>query len=164
MGYVGLSNAVLLVQNNEVTAFDIDLDRVEKVANKKSPISDADIQSFLENEQLNLTTTDSQEKAFESLDLIVVATPSNYDPDLNYFDVTSVEVCVRQALNTSPNANIVVRSTIPAGWSDVTPYPVDYRTGSFREGVGWNLSGNLNVLRTAIREAVGSAAYWAMGR
>ena len=111
LGYVGLSNAVLLAQNNEVTAFDIDPARADKVANKTSPINDGDIQSFLENERLNLVATSDQETAFEDADLVVVATPTNYDPDLNYFDVTSVEACIRQALDASPDAKIVVRST-----------------------------------------------------
>ncbi|MDA9020135.1 nucleotide sugar dehydrogenase [Flavimaricola sp.] len=116
LGYVGLSNAVLLAQNNEVTAFDIDPVRVEKVAKGTSPINDADIQSFLENDQLNLVATVDPEAAFVGADLVVVATPTNYDPDLNYFDVTSVEACIRQALDASPDAKIVVRSTVPVGF------------------------------------------------
>lgn len=116
LGYVGLSNAVLLAQNNEVTAFDIDPVRVEKVANKTSPINDADIQSFLENEQLDLVATADPDVAFRGANLVVVATPTNYDPELNYFDVTSVEACIRQALDASPDAKIVVRSTVPVGF------------------------------------------------
>ena len=116
LGYVGLSNAVLLAQNNEVTALDIDPARVEKVANKTSPINDAYIQSFLENEQLNLVATADPDVAFNGANLVVVATPTNYDPELNYFDVTSVEACIRQALDTALDAKIVVRSTVPVGF------------------------------------------------
>jgi UDPglucose 6-dehydrogenase len=116
LGYVGLSNAVLLAQKNKVTAFDIDSVRVESVANKTSPIDDADIQSFLENERLNLFATVDPEIAFADADLVVVATPTNYDPNLNYFDVTSVETCIRQALDGSSHAKIVVRSTVPVGF------------------------------------------------
>lgn len=116
LGYVGLSNAVLLAQNNEVTAFDIDPVRVGKVTDKTSPINDADIQSFLENEHLKLVATVDPDVAFQGADLVVVATPTNYDPDLNYFDVTSVEACIRQALDASPDAKIFVRSTVPVGF------------------------------------------------
>ena len=116
LGYVGLSNAVLLAQNNQVTAFDIDSMRVQKVAHKTSPINDVDICKFLQNDQLNLVASDESETAFAGADLVIVATPTNYDPELNYFDVTSVEACICQALDASPNANIVVRSTIPVGF------------------------------------------------
>ena len=109
LGYVGLSNAVLLAHKNKVTAFDIDPMRVDKVANKISPINDAEIQSFLENERLNLFATVDPEIAFADADLVVVATPTNYNPNLNYFDVTSVEACIRQALDGSSHAKIVVR-------------------------------------------------------
>ena len=116
LGYVGLSNAVLLAHKNKVTAFDIDPMRVDKVANKISPINDAEIQSFLENERLNLFATVDPEIAFADADLVVVATPTNYNPNLNYFDVTSVEACIRQALDGSSHAKIVVRSTVPVGF------------------------------------------------
>ena len=94
LGYVGLSNAVLLAQRYEVTAFDINPSRVESVRRKISPINDADIQRFLQEETLNLSSTTDADAAFTNADLVIVATPTNYDPELNYFDVSSVEACI----------------------------------------------------------------------
>ena len=116
LGYVGLSNAVLLAQRNEVIAFDINPSRVQSVSSKISPINDADIQRFLQEETLNLSSTTDADAAFTNADLVIVATPTNYDPELNYFDVSSVEACISQALAASPDADIVVRSTIPVGF------------------------------------------------
>lgn len=116
LGYVGLSNAVLLAQHNQVTAFDIDPSRVQSVGSKISPINDAEIQKFLREEPLSLVATKDERVAFASSDLVIVATPTNYDPVQNYFDVSSVETCIGQAHAASPNADVVVRSTIPVGF------------------------------------------------
>jgi len=116
LGYVGLSNAVLLAQRYELIAFDINPSRVESVRRKISPINDADIQRFLQEETLNLSSTTDADAAFTNADLVIVATPTNYDPELNYFDVRSVEACIGQARATAPDADIVVRSTIPVGF------------------------------------------------
>lgn len=120
LGFVGLSNAVLLAQNNNVRAYDIDADRVQSVNNLVSPIHDTDIQKFLIEKQLNIRATTDVTTALTGSDLVVIATPTNYDPIINFFDVSSVEACIGQALSLCPNADIVIRSTIPVGFVEQT--------------------------------------------
>jgi len=117
LGYVGLSNAVLLAQHNTVVAVDIDQARVDMVNDRKSPIVDPDISDFLANHDLNLSATTDSAAAFADADYIVVATPTNYDPDTNYFDTSSVEAVVTQALDINDTAQIVIKSTIPVGFT-----------------------------------------------
>lgn len=116
LGYVGLSNAVLLAQHNDVIAFDIDARRVECLCKGQSPIHDADIQRFLSEGKVEITGATYPVAAFRGADLVIVATPTNYDPELNYFDVSTVETCIAKALELAPDADIVVRSTIPVGF------------------------------------------------
>lgn len=116
LGYVGLSNAVLLAQHNYVIAFDIDASRVECLSKGQSPIQDMDIQRFLSTGTVGISATTDEVTAFQDSDLVIVATPTNYDPELNYFDVSTVEKCIAQALELAPSADIVVRSTIPVGF------------------------------------------------
>src|SRR5699024_5356736 len=101
-GYVGLSNAVLLAQNHEVVALDIDEEKVKLINQKKSPIADAEIEDFLANKELQLSATTDPETAYKNVDLIVIATPTNYDPEQNNFDTSSIESVVEQALAINP--------------------------------------------------------------
>ena len=116
-GYVGLSNAVLLAQYNEVIAVDIVPERVELLNNKQSPIEDSDIKDFLANKPLNLKATLSAEEAYSYADYIIVATPTNYDTATNYFDTSSVEAVVQQVARINPDATIIIKSTIPVGYT-----------------------------------------------
>ncbi|MBO9446640.1 nucleotide sugar dehydrogenase [Ruegeria sp. R14_0] len=116
IGYVGLSNAVLLAQNHDVVALDVSADRVDMVNRRESPIQDADITDFLTNRALSLTATTDAEAAFDGADFVVVATPTNYDPRSNYFDTSSVDAVIEQVTRLNPDAVIVIKSTIPVGF------------------------------------------------
>ncbi|WP_170400186.1 nucleotide sugar dehydrogenase [Ruegeria arenilitoris] len=116
IGYVGLSNAVLLAQNHDVVALDVSAARVDMLNQRESPIQDADITDFLTNRTLNLTATTDPEAAFGGADFVVVATPTNYDPRSNYFDTSSVDTVIDQVTRVNPDAVIVIKSTIPVGF------------------------------------------------
>jgi UDPglucose 6-dehydrogenase len=125
LGYVGLSNAVLLAQHNTVVAVDIDKTRVAMVNARKSPISDPDIADFLATRTLDLTATTDHAAAFRDADYIIVATPTNYDTDTNYFDTSSVETVVARALYINEDAQIVIKSTIPVGFTENLRFDLD---------------------------------------
>lgn len=117
IGYVGLSNAVLLAQHNPVVAVDLDPDRVAKVRNRQCPIIDPDLEEYLAHRDLDLTATTDGPAAFRDADFVIVATPTNYDPVANFFDCSSVESVIRTIIDVNPNATIVIKSTIPVGFT-----------------------------------------------
>src|SRR5690625_60076 len=112
-GYVGLANAVLLVQHNEVIALDTIQEKVDILNKKQSPIADNEIEEFLATKELNLTATTDPEKAIKDAEYVIISTPTNYDPEMNYFDTGSVEKVIDNVLSINPNATMVIKSTIP---------------------------------------------------
>lgn len=117
-GYVGLANAVLLAQHNLVTAVDINEDKVSLINQKKSPISDKEITSFLQDKSLCLKATTEGEEAYKRADVVIVATPTNYDPQTNFFDTRSVELVVSDVLRVNSECTIVIKSTVPVGFTE----------------------------------------------
>lgn len=117
MGYAGLSSAVLLAQQNTVTAVDLVEERVDLVNNGKSPIADPEIEAFLAEGNINLTATTDGESAYKDADFVVIATPTNYDTATGYFDTASVDSVIALTTNVNPNATIIIKSTIPVGYT-----------------------------------------------
>lgn len=117
IGYVGLSNAVLLAQHNHVTALDVDAARMTMLAARESPISDPEIERYLAEVPLNLHTTTDPATAYAGADYVIIATPTNYDPKTNFFDTSSVEAVATQAMQHAPDATIVIKSTVPVGFT-----------------------------------------------
>lgn len=117
MGYVGLSNAVLLAQKNSVTALDVIPEKVELINKKESPIIDKELEEYLAEKPLNLVATLDEKTAFYEKDYIIVSTPTNYDSKKNYFDTSSVEEVIGSALELAPNALIIIKSTVPVGYT-----------------------------------------------
>ena len=118
MGYVGISNAILLAQNNEVAALDVIEKKVKMLNNRKSPIVDEEIEKYLTEKNLNLKATLDVREAFKGAEFIVIATPTNYDEDRNYFDTSSVEDVIQKAIEIEPTATIVIKSTVPVGYTE----------------------------------------------
>jgi len=117
-GYVGLSIATLLAQHNEVVAVDIVPEKVELINNKKSPIQDDYIEQYLAEKELNLTATLDAKAAYEGADFVVIAAPTNYDSQKNYFDTSAVEAVIRLVMEYNPDAIMVIKSTIPVGFTE----------------------------------------------
>lgn len=116
-GYVGLSLATLLAQHNKVVAVDVVQEKVDLINNHKSPIQDNEIEDFLANKKLDLVATTDGKSAYKDADLIIIATPTNYDPKLNFFDTKFVEQVVELVLEVNPNAIMIIKSTIPVGYT-----------------------------------------------
>ncbi|MGG3560510.1 nucleotide sugar dehydrogenase [Neobacillus rhizosphaerae] len=117
-GYVGLSNAILLAQHNDVIALDIIQEKVDMINNKRSPIIDSEIEEFLATKKLNLTATTDNYKAFKDAEFVIISTPTNYDPEKNYFNTRTVEAVIANVLSINPDAVMVIKSTVPVGYTE----------------------------------------------
>ncbi len=117
-GYVGLSMAILLSQHNEVKAVDILQGKVDLINNKKSPIVDKEIEEYLATKELNLVATTDGASAYSNAELVIISTPTNYDPTKNYFDTSSVESVIGQVISVNPDAVMIVKSTVPVGYTE----------------------------------------------
>lgn len=116
-GYVGLSNAVLLAQHNKVMALEIIEEKVDLINKKVSPIADTEIEDFLANKELHLTATTDKESAYKDAEFVVIATPTNYDDKLNFFDTSSVESVIEDVIKFRPEATMIIKSTVPVGYT-----------------------------------------------
>ena len=116
-GYVGLANAVLLSQKNQVVAVDLVQEKVDQIKARKSPLADREIEEYLATKPLQLTATTDGEAAYRGADYVIISTPTNYDPVKNYFDTSSVEAVIRQVMAVNPNAVMVIKSTVPVGYT-----------------------------------------------
>lgn len=126
-GYVGLSNAIILAQHNQVVAVDIIQEKVDLINNKKSPIVDKEIEEYLANAKLDLVATTDSLNAYKDADIVIISTPTNYDPNKNYFDTSSVENVIEQVLSVNTNCSIFIKSTIPVGYTETLIKKYNYK-------------------------------------
>ena len=119
IGYVGLSMAVLLAQHNTVVAVDVVPEKVDMINNRRSPIADREIEQYLSEKKLDLTATTNGEDAYKDAEYIIICTPTNYDPDMNYFDTSTVENVIQQVIDVNPDAFIIIKSTLPVGFTEM---------------------------------------------
>ena len=117
-GYVGLSNATLFAQNHEVYALDVIKEKVDMINKRISPIADPEIENYFKNIDLNLTATLNKEEAYKDAKFVVIATPTNYDPDRNYFDTSTVEGVILDVMKYNSKATMIIKSTVPVGYSE----------------------------------------------
>lgn len=117
-GYVGLSIAVLLAQRNTVIAVDIVQEKVEMINNRVSPIIDKEIEEYLKTKDLDLTATTDGDLAYKNADFVIISTPTNYDPEKNYFDTSTVESVIQQVTRVNPQAIMIIKSTLPVGFTE----------------------------------------------
>lgn len=130
-GYVGLSNAVLLAQHNEVTTVDIIQEKVDLINNKKSPIIDKEIEEYLTSKKLNLKATTDGISAYKNADFIIISTPTNYDPDKNYFDTSSIDAVMKVVKESGSKATVVIKSTVPVGYTEKLREDTGYKNMIF---------------------------------
>jgi len=116
-GYVGLSNAIILAQHNQVVAVDLIKEKVDLINNKKSPIIDKEIEEYLSSKMLSLRATTNGNEAYQDADIVIISTPTNYDSEKNFFDTSSVESVIKQVISVNKNVHIVIKSTIPVGYT-----------------------------------------------
>lgn len=164
IGYVGLSNAVVLSQKNEVIALDISKEKVEMVNKNKSPIDEAELENFMQSNDLSLQATMDSKEAYEGADFTIIATPTDYDPEKNYFNTASIENVITDVLSINKNTQIVIKSTIPVGFVDFVREKFDYQNIFFspeflREGKA--LHDNLYPSRIVIGDNSNNARHFA---
>ena len=164
LGYVGLSNAMLLAQNNEVIAYDVDSEKIEQLNNKVSPIVDQNISDFLLNKDINFSATLNKEDAYSNADYVVIATPTNYHHERHCLDTSSIEETIKDVLKVNQNATIIIKSTVPLGYTLEIRDKFKYQNIIFspeflREGLA--LYDNLNPSRIIIGECSSRAKKFA---